>query len=124
MTKIYPRCRDGSRAFISAEGMWVPCCQVSLIQDDYKKSILNANAFSIAHSSDLRFHESDLFHLWLDRIEEDFNAGLTACKYVCSKKIPHTSESSIQMKWMEEYTYITEESQIDDLIMNNNLNNE
>ena len=111
--KIIPRCKDGSRGFIGANGRWQPCCQINASNLDYKKSILNHDAFLIQNSKDLKFHELDLFHLWLDRTEDDFDSALYGCRLVCSNYTENTSH--------ERFIDITNEDELHQFSINNDL---
>jgi len=114
MKKIIPKCKDGKRSFIGANGRWQPCCQVNASNLDYKKSILNRDEFLVQNSKDLKFHEHDLFHLWLDKIEDDFDSALYGCKLVCSSYTVETNH--------EEFIDITNEYELQKFINENDLN--
>jgi hypothetical protein len=94
--KIVPKCKGGKQSYYSASGRWLPCCSFPDEGKILENSIFNRDEFLIKNSPDLQFHESDIFQLWLDRIEEDYDSAYIICKKRCSKKAHKVEEEVIR----------------------------
>lgn len=100
--KIVPKCKGGSQAYYSASGRWLPCCSFPDHGEVLENSIFNKDEFLIKNSADLQFHDLDIFQLWLDRIEEDYDSAYVVCKKRCSKKAHVVGKEIKEMNWVME----------------------
>jgi hypothetical protein len=103
--KIIPKCKGGEHSYFSASGRWLPCCSFPDHGKTLEKSIFAKDDFLIEKSNTLDFHEKDIFLLWLDRTEEDYDSSLNLCKFRCSSKSHEIEKKEKEMTWTMEPHY-------------------
>ena len=120
--KIIPKCKGGKHSYFSASGRWLPCCSFPDEGNALKQSIFIKDDFLIKNSTDLNFHELDIFNLWLDKIEEDYESSLHLCKFRCSSKSHDLEEKEKNMTWvMEPHHHISKEIDLFDFLQENGI---
>lgn len=103
--KIIPKCKGGKHSSCTAEGRWMPCCSFPTKGKEFNKSIFSKSNFLIDINNKLDFWESDLFNLWLDKIEEDYDSAYVICKKLCSEVAHETEKNIEEMNWVMEEKY-------------------
>lgn len=106
--KIIPKCKGGNQSYFSASGRWLPCCSFPDEGKTLEQSIFARDDFLIEKSNTLEFHELDIFHLWLDRIEDDYDSAYSICKHRCSKDAHEKQKNTKDMTWVMEEQYLIE----------------
>lgn len=105
--KIIPKCKGGKQSYFSASGRWLPCCSFPDHGKILEKSIFSRPEFDIKNSNDLKFYELDIFNLWLDRTEDDYDSAYSICKHRCSSDAHEKQKDVKDMNWvMEEQIFI------------------
>jgi hypothetical protein len=123
--KIVPKCKGGKHSYFSASGRWLPCCSFPDEGTILEESIFIKDDFLIKNSTDLNFHELDIFNLWLDKIEDDYDSSLYMCKFRCSAKAKELEESTEGMTWvMESHHRITKAIDLFDFLEENDIKDE
>lgn len=120
--KIIPKCKGGKHSYFSASGRWLPCCSFPDEGKTLEESIFSRDEFLIKNSNDLNFHELDIFNLWLDRNEDDYDSALHLCKFRCSSKSHELQEKEKNMTWvMESHDSIAKEIDLHDFLEENGI---
>jgi ssDNA-binding Zn-finger/Zn-ribbon topoisomerase 1 len=104
--KIIPKCKGGNQSYFSASGRWLPCCSFPDEGKTLEQSIFARDDFLIEKSNTLEFHELDIFHLWLDKIEDDYDSAYSICKHRCSKDAHEKQKNTKDMTWVMEEHYL------------------
>jgi hypothetical protein len=104
--KIIPKCKGGNQSYFSASGRWLPCCSFPDEGKTLEQSIFARDDFLIEKSDTLEFHELDIFHLWLDKIEDDYDSAYSICKHRCSKDAHEKQKNTKDMTWVMEEQYL------------------
>jgi hypothetical protein len=123
--KIVPKCKGGKHSYFSASGRWLPCCSFPDEGKILEESIFSRDDFLIKNSTNLNFHELDIFNLWLDKIEDDYDNSLYMCKFRCSAKAKELEENTEGMTWvMESHHRITKAIDLFDFLEENDIKDE
>ena len=111
--KIIPKCKGGEQSYFSAEGRWLPCCSFPHQGPILEKSIFSRPEFLIKNATNLKFWETDIFELWLENTENDYDSAYEICQFRCSSKAHETEKNIKEMTWvMEESHYLKKEFDI------------
>lgn len=101
MKKIIPKCRDGSKSFIAANGRWLPCCSFPNYGKEFQSSPFAADDFLISNNTDIdNFHEKESFKEFLEKTEADYDSAYSICKTRCSYKAHELKEKSNTISWV------------------------
>jgi hypothetical protein len=101
MKKIIPKCHDGSKSFIAANGRWLPCCSFPNYGEDFKSSPFAADDFLISNNADIdNFHEKNSFKEFLKKTEADYNASYDICKTRCSYRAHELNNKNETVSWV------------------------
>jgi hypothetical protein len=123
--KIIPKCKGGKHSYFSASGRWLPCCSFPDEGKILEESIFSRDEFLLKNSTDLDFHELDIFNLWIDKIEDDYDSSLYMCKFRCSGKSHELEEKTEGMSWvMEPHTMIVKSINLHDFLEENGIEDE
>lgn len=83
--KIIPKCKNDLEHYVTAEGYWVPCCNVPQYGSEYKNSELYNEVFKIERLEDIyRCHKEPVFLKWIEKIESGVVPAPIYCKRKCS----------------------------------------
>jgi hypothetical protein len=123
--KIIPKCKGGKHSYFSASGRWLPCCSFPDEGKILEQSIFFKDEFLLKNNTDLDFHKKDIFNLWLDYIEANYDSSLSLCKYRCSSKAKELEEHNEDMTWvMESHHKIYKSIDLFDFLEKNDIKDE
>jgi hypothetical protein len=120
--KIIPKCKGGKHSYFSASGRWLPCCSFPDEGKVLENSIFIKDSFLIENSEDLNFHELDVFTLWLDHIENNYDSSLYMCRKRCSSKSHEIEKKEKDMNWvMEPHILIKKQNDLRQFLEENEI---
>ena len=99
--KIVPKCKFGKTSYFSSEGRWLPCCSFPHLGPQLKESIFSRDEFLMENNTEFNtFHEKEVFKLWIDHIENNYENNLWMCKSRCSQSAHDLQKSKKFTTWV------------------------
>jgi len=81
---IHPRCTDGLGHYISAEGVYAPCCHMLSMPNATNSIYFQNDVFKIGNNTLEDMHNSDAFKLFTGSWNNYSTADIT-CQFTCGK---------------------------------------
>lgn len=119
--KIIAQCKNNDHSYITASGRWLPCCSFPDHGPIFYNSIFNKSLFLIENSVSFnKYHELDIFKLWIEHIEENYDSASNVCKSKCGHVANKLRLEDDSILWSaQQETLITNNEQLDSFLKNN-----
>jgi hypothetical protein len=99
--KIIPKCKTGDTSYFSSEGRWLPCCSFPHLGKRLSESIFSRDDFLIENNIEFdKFHEKEIFKIWIDHIEDNYENSLPLCKNRCSNLSHEIQKNNKDVTWV------------------------